>query len=431
MPDKNPCDLIKGQAKEFCKAKPGDPPSPGKGGGGAGDGITGGASQHVQDLAEYLIKKINGLIAPKQAPLKSDSAFYEPFLWLGQHLAVAIFTCVVVICALTAWQGVPRLRQLGASTGWTLAAVVGMASVPGIVVLLNGAVSEAFTAAFDSNETTLFGAISKDMKKASDSGNPLAILIIVAALVVALGFALLVFMTRQLGILAFVCMAPLVLASLARGGDMTAVKQWAMRLLGLMFAPMVLLLVSPFVDLAKGSLVMDATLLVAADVLMLRMIFHGIPYFGPKVAGAVRSVVERNTDNRLVRDLIRAGVPDVYEQENSARALRTVDTPGRAMYKDRGVLFAAYGFKQQQRPGQLTTASAVAQVRERASRTAQLTQARQQARAAARPQAATDGPRTSAGQAAAPNPRRAPNAPQPAPARPSQAPKRSASPPTP
>ncbi|MBJ6636961.1 hypothetical protein H4K36_01465 [Streptomyces sp. DHE7-1] len=45
------------------------------------------------------------------------------------------------------------------------------------------------------------------------------------------------FLTRQLGILVFVCMAPLVLASLARGGDMTAVKQWAMRLLGLMFAP--------------------------------------------------------------------------------------------------------------------------------------------------------------------------------------------------
>lgn len=115
-------------------------------------------------------------------------------------------------------------------------------------------------------------------------GNPLAVLIILAALVVALAFAALVFMTRQLGILVFVCLAPLVLASLARGGDTSAVKTWAMRLLGLMFAPFALLLISPFVEFAKGSLVVDAVLLVAADALMLRMIFHGVPYFGPKVA---------------------------------------------------------------------------------------------------------------------------------------------------
>ncbi|MEV4441075.1 hypothetical protein AB0K09_19050 [Streptomyces sp. NPDC049577] len=376
------------------------------------------------DLANTLIKKLKGLIAPEHAwaPEKSDSVLYEPFLWLGQHLAIAVFVCVVVVCALTAWQGAPRLKQMGASTGWTLAAVAGMASVPGIVMLLNKAVSEAFRAAFDSDASTLFGVIPADLKHAADSGNPLAILLITAALVVALGFAALVFMTRQLGILVFVCMAPLVLASLARGGDTTAVKQWMMRLLGLMFAPMALLLVSPFVELAKGSLVVDTVLLVAADALMLRMIFHGVPYFGPKVAGAVRNVVERHTDNPLARAVVRAGVPDVYEQENAARGLRTVDTPGRALHKDRGVLFAAYGVKQQQRPGQLTTESTIAQVRERAARTAQITQARQQARAAASPQAPATGraqtptPRTPESTPRASGSRRQSQAPRPRPA---------------
>ncbi|MEU1377963.1 hypothetical protein ABZ442_30565 [Streptomyces triculaminicus] len=417
MADKERCKLIRGQARKFCEESGG--PGTGGGGGGAtppgkGDGITGGASQHVRDLAEYLIKKISGLVAPKQAPMKSDSAFYEPFLWLGQHLAVAIFVCVVVVCGLTAWQGVPRLRQMGASTGWTLAAVAGMASVPGIVVLLNTAVSSAFTAAFNSNESSLFTVISNDLKKGADSDNPLAILIIVSALVVALGFATLVFMTRQLGILAFVCMAPLVLASLARGGDMTAVKQWAMRLLGLMFAPLALLLVAPFVKLAEGSLVVDSALLVAADVLMLRMIFHGIPYFGPRMAGAARTLVERNTSNPLARAVVRAGVPDVYERENAARMLRTVDTPGRALHKDTGVLFAAYGMKQQQRPGQLTTASTIAQVRERAARTAEITQARQQARATVQSQAPAARPRPASPQS--PTPNRQPSAPNPRPA---------------
>ncbi|MEW2581507.1 hypothetical protein [Streptomyces syringium] len=398
---KDPCDLIKGEARNFCRRK-GEPlpEAPGHPGGGDGN-ITHGASKHVRDLADWLIKKIEKLVAPDHAwaPEKSDSALFEPFLWLGQHLAIAIFVCVVVVCGLTAWQGAPRMRQMGASTGWTLAAVAGMASVPGVVMLLNRAVSEAFMTAFDSDAATLFNAIRKDLGKGADSGNPLAILLIVSALVVALGFAVLVFMMRQLGILAFVCMAPLVLASLARGGDTTAVKQWAQRLLGLMFAPFALLLVSPFVELTKGSLVVDGALLVAADVLMLRMIFHGVPYFGPRVARATRTLVERNTDNRFVRSVVRAGVPDVYERENSVRMLRTVDTPGRALHKDKGVLFAAYGLKSRQRPGQLTTASAVDQVKERAGRTAQLTQARQQARAA---QAANRHP-------PAPNPRPAPS----------------------
>ncbi|MFD9097824.1 hypothetical protein [Streptomyces collinus] len=258
--------------------------------------------------------------------------------------------------------------------------MAGMASVPGAVMLLNRAVSAAFTVAFDSDEATLFPVIRQDLEHGADAGNPLAKLIIIAALVVALGFATLVFMTRQIGILMFVCMAPLVLASLARGGDTSAVKQWAQRLLGLMFAPFALLVVSPFVKLAQGSLVVDSALLVAADAIMLRMIFHGVPYFGPKVAGAARAFVENRTSNPLARAVVRAGSPDVYERENTPRVARTVDTPGRAMSQDRGVLFAAYGVKQQQRPARLTTESAIAQARHNAARNAQLRQARTAAR---------------------------------------------------
>ncbi|WP_411078534.1 hypothetical protein, partial [Streptomyces sp. cmx-10-25] len=145
----------------------------------------------------------------------------------------------------------------------------------------------------------------------------MSIVLILAALVVALAFAALVFLTRNLGILAFVCMAPLVLASLARGGDTSAVWAWAQRLLGLMFAPMALLLISPFVHFTKGALVMDAVLLVAADVLMLRMVFHGVPYFGPRMARgaecppcaarAVSSPARRRPAHRPVRPPVPAG----------------------------------------------------------------------------------------------------------------------------
>lgn len=407
MPDKDPCDDIEGPAGAYCESDGSGPPDgDGRPDPGGGPGLTDGASDHVKDLAEYLISKINGLLAPDTAwaPKDAGSTIYQPFLWLGQHLAVAIFVCVVLVCALTAWQGAPRLKQMGASTGWTLAAVAGMASIPGAVMMLNKAVSAAFKAAFNSDEATLFKAISKHLGSGADSGNPLALLITISALVVALAFTALVFMTRQPGILVFVCMAPLVLASLARGGDTSAVKAWAMRLLGLMFAPLALLLISPFVVAFGGSLVMDAVLLVVADVLMLRMIFHGIPYFGPRAVGAARTLVERNTTNPLARAVVRAAAPDFYERENTPRAPRTVATPGRAMSQDRSVLFAAYGIKPGERPERLTTASAAAkawrQETDRAARTARVSQARRQARAAAQPQAPGPG-----GQSASPPPR--------------------------
>ncbi|MFI8234950.1 hypothetical protein ACIGDI_39765 [Streptomyces sp. NPDC085900] len=372
MADHDPCDALKGTpGYEYCTRGPGSDGPPGTSSGGGG-GLTGNAVDNARHLVESLIKKISGLVAPKDAwaPARSDSGLYEPFLWLGQHLAVAIFICVVVVCALTAWQGAPRLKQMGASTGWTLVAVAGMASVPGAVMLLNKAVSAAFTTAFDSDESTLFGAIRKDLHSGADLNNPLAKLLLLAAIAVALAFAFLVFLTRQLGILAFVCMAPVVLASLARGGDPTAVKAWAQRLLGLMFAPFALLLLSPFVQLAKGSLIVDSVLLVASDAVMLRMIFHGVPYFGPKVAGAARTYVESRTPSPLAHAVVRAGAPDVYEKENMPRALRTVDTPGRAMSRDRGVLFAAYGITPKERAGRLTTQSAVAKEHREASETA-------------------------------------------------------------
>ncbi|MEU6102782.1 hypothetical protein [Streptomyces flaveolus] len=411
----DPCDALKGTpGYKYCvrdDSGGGPPDGGGPSAPGGGQGVTDGAVTNVQDLAESLLRKLGELVAPGStwAPEKPDNWLYSQFLWLGQHLAVAIFICVVVVCALTAWQGTPRLRQMGASTGWTLAAVVGMASVPGVVMLLNKAVSAAFTTMFSSNESTLFSVIREDMKDAADANNPLSILLILAALVVALAFAALVFMSRNLGILMFVCMAPLVLASLARGGDTSAVWAWAQRLLGLMFAPLALLLLSPFVALTEGALVMDAVLLVVADALMLRMISHGVPYFGPRVARGARAFVERRTDNPLARAVVRAGAPDVYEQETTPRGPRTVATPRRAMSQDGGVLLASYGVKRQERTGRLTTESAVAKARHDAARNAQIRAARQQAlQAAGHP---------APGRARGPVPQPAP-APAPAPAAP-------------
>ncbi|MFJ6558189.1 hypothetical protein ACIQNT_39120 [Streptomyces luteogriseus] len=415
MPDKDPdnCSQLDEPARSYCEGDTGGGAG-GADGGGAGGGITDGAVLNVKDLAKSLLRELRQMLAPGEtwAPKKADSAVYAEFLWLGQHLTVAIFICVVVGCALTAWQGTPRLRQMGASTGWALVAVAGMASIPGAVLLLNKAVSAAFTVAFDSDEATLLKTIANDLEHGADADTPLGMLIIIAALVVALAFAALVFLTRQLGILVFVCMAPLVLASLARGGDTSAVRAWAGRLLGLMFAPFALLLVSPFVQFAKGSLVVDAVLLVAADVLMLRMIFHGVPYIGPRVAGAARALVESRTDHPLARAVVRAGAPTVYEQENLPRGPRTVDTPGRAASRDGGVLLAAYGLKQQQRPGHLTAASMVAKAHHEAPRRAQAAQARRDAWAAASQQVSN--PRAAGG----PKPAPAPNGPAPQPAPP-------------
>ncbi|MFG3001892.1 hypothetical protein [Streptomyces sp. NPDC048340] len=422
MPD-NPCELLgNGPARGYCERDPGTG-KPGNLPG--GDGLLNGATTNVKTFANYLLDKVTGLLAPKNswAPEEADSWVYAQFMWLGQHLAVAIFVCVVVVCGLTAWQGAPRLRQMGASTGWTLAAVAGMAAVPGVVLLFNQAVASAFLAMFDSNQGTLFAAIRDDLKHGADASNPLAQMIITAALCVALAFAVLVFMTRSLGILVWVCIAPLVLASLARGGDTSAVKVWAMRLLGLILAPFALILVSPFVAMVQGSLVMDAVLLVAADVLMLRMIVHGIPWFGPRIGGAVRGAVERRTTNPVVRAAVRAGSPDFYENENMPRQPRTVDTPGRAASQDKGALLGAYGIRPKQRTGRLTTDSAIDKARREAPRNQRLLEERRTARAAA----ATANPRPPggggrvAGTGPGPTPTAAPNpnrgAPPPSPPR--------------
>ncbi|MCP9994409.1 hypothetical protein [Streptomyces albogriseolus] len=413
--DEDPCDALKGTpGYKYCVRDDsgggppdgGGPPAPG-----GSQGVTDGAVTNTRDLAESLIRKLEGLLAPKStwAPEKADDWVYQQFLWLGQHLAVAIFICVVVVCALTAWQGAPRLKQMGASTGWTLAAVAGMAAIPGAVLALNKAVSAAFHTMFSSSESTLLGTIAKDMDDAADANNPLSVLLILAALVVALAFAALVFMARNLGILLFVCMAPVVLASLARGGDTSAVMAWAQRLLGLMLAPMALLLLSPFVKMTEGALVMDALLLVIADALMLRMIFHGVPYFGPRLARGARALVERRTSSPLAHAVVRAGAPNVYEQETTPRGPRTVDTPRRAMAQDRNVLFAAYGIKAHERPGRLTTESASQKITQDAARTAQLRQARRQTTATAQP--ATGGPAARPQRTPSTNPQPAPNPP--------------------
>ncbi|MFF3036402.1 hypothetical protein ACFVS7_36015 [Streptomyces rubiginosohelvolus] len=398
----NPCDGIKGSARDYCDWDGGDRPIPDEHSGG---GITDTAAQLVKDLAEQLCENITALVAPKSlsAPTTPDSELYRPMLWLGEHITVAIFICVVVMCGLTAWQGLPRLRQLGHTTGYSMVAIAIMGAVPVVVDQLNTAVAKAFRTGANGGSGTLFGAIQQHLESGGDAGNPLAQLLILSALVVSMAFAGLVYLVRTPGILLFVCMSPLVLASLAREGSNGAVLLWMNRLLGLIFTPFILLLITPFVSLTNDSLVLDTVLLLVADALMLRMIVHGVPYVGPRIAMAARSAVERRTDNPFARAVVRAGVPDMYEQENGIRNPRIVPTPGRAVHQDRNRLLAAYGVPHRERPGRLTTASTIAQVQDGAERTAAIAEARRQARATQAPS-----------NRAAPAPAGAPAAPRPA-----------------
>ncbi|MEF9915699.1 MULTISPECIES: hypothetical protein [unclassified Streptomyces] len=375
-------------------------------------GLTNGAADLVRDLAKNLCENITDLVAPKSlsAPASNGHELYKPMLWLGEHITVAIFICVVVMCGLTAWQGMPRLRQLGHTTGYSLVAIAIMGAVPVTVDLLNTAVAEAFDKGINGHSGTLFGAIQAHLESGGDAGNPLAQLLILSALVVTMAFAGLVYFVRTPGILLFVCMSPLVLASLARQGNNSAVLLWMNRLLGLIFTPFILLLITPFTTLTKGSLVLDTVLLLVADALMLRMIVHGVPWVGPRIAMAARSSVERRTDNPFARAVVRAGVPDMYEQENGIRNHRVVPTPGRAVHQDRSALLGAYGINHRERPGRLTTASTIVQVQEGAERTAQIAQARRQMRATHAPSGGAGTP-PAAARPAGPAPRPAGPAP--------------------
>ncbi|MCX4784574.1 hypothetical protein [Streptomyces sp. NBC_01264] len=310
---------------------------------------------------------------------------------------------------------------MGLTTGWTFAAVVGMISVPGIVALLSKAVNGAFKAMFDGGEGTVLAAIRTDMDHGADKANPLAWMLLMGALVVALGFAAIVFAVRNLAILAWVCSAPLVLASLARAGDTRAVKAWVRVLLGLIFAPFAMILITPLVAGFQGALIADAVLLCLADVIMLRMIFHGIPYFGPRIGHAVRDAVEQNTSNRVARAVVKAGVPTFYENENTPRQPRTVDTPGRAASQHGALLAGAFGIRAKQPHGQLTTRSAIDKAEREAPRRQQVTEARRQAHLAAaaanpRPPAGggQSGPGPAPGPSGGPRPPRTP-APAPVP----------------
>ncbi|MEV7275266.1 hypothetical protein [Streptomyces bacillaris] len=408
----NPCDGIKGRARDYCEWDGEDRPIPREYQGG---GMVDSASQLVQDLAKNLCENITDLVAPDSlsAPKTAGHELYQPLLWLGEHITIAIFICVVVTCALTAWQGMPRLKQLGHTTGYSMVAIALMGAIPPLVDQINTSVAQAFKLGANGGSGTLFGAIQQHLESGGDAGNPLAQLLILSALVVSMAFAGLVYLVRTPGILVFVCMSPLVLASLAREGNNGAVLLWMNRLLGLIFTPFILLLITPFATLTKGSLVLDTVLLLVADALMLRMIVHGVPYVGPRIAMAARSAVERRTDNPFARAVVRAGVPTVYEQENGPRGHRVVPTPGRAVHQDRNTLLGAYGIKPPARSGRLTTASTIAQVQEGAERAAQIAQARRQARTTHAP--AGGAPRSPAPAAAPTAPARPAN---PAPGRP-------------
>lgn len=375
----NPCDGIKGSARDYCDWDGGDRPIPDEHSGG---GMTDTAAQMVKDLAKNLCENITDLVAPSSlsAPATKNHELYAPMLWLGQHITIAIFICVVVMCGLTAWQGMPRLRQLGHTTGYSMIAIAIMGAVPVFVDQLNRAVSEALKKGMGEG-AGLFAQIQQHLESGGDAGNPLAQLLILSALVVSMAFAGLVYLVRSPGMVVFVCMSPLVLASLAREGNNGAVLLWMNRLLGLIFCPFALLLMTPFTTLTNKSLVLDTVLLLVADAVMLRMIVHGVPYVGPRIAMAARSAVERRTDSPFARAVVRAGVPDMYEQENGIRNPRIVPTPGRAVHQDRNRLLAAYGVPHRERPGRLTTASTIAQVQEGAERTAAIAEARRRARA--------------------------------------------------
>nr|WP_251054895.1 hypothetical protein [Streptomyces sp. ISL-66] len=307
----NPCDLIRGPAKDYCER---------------GDGATGGAprtglapsdptdalnpltslAKGCADAAAWIVGELSKAVNGTANVDFTNGAFLKQYAIV--FAASTILTLVLWLFAVAkrAIRGVPFTTAMSEAIGFLWLTVLASAFTPLIlytIVSATDGVTEVIASATGGQTDVFFGSFAEALKKGDDiGGGPIMLIVVALVTVLAAGILCLELVIRAALLYVGALLGTVVYAGLVDRNLWGHVRRWA----GIMIA---VILVKPVIVIVLGlagalagekgpnafSAVVSGLAIILLAIFASAMIYRFVPGFGDEIASA-RSTRSKATD---------------------------------------------------------------------------------------------------------------------------------------
>ncbi|MFB6555755.1 hypothetical protein [Streptomyces sp. NPDC056405] len=313
----DPCDLIRGPAKDYCERGEGGGGSTGGGGGGGGtlnsptsalDPLSS-LAKGCADAASWTIDKLSAAVQDTANVDFTNPTFLQQYAVVFAASTILTLLLWLLAVAKRAVRGVPLTTALSEAIGFLWLTVLASAFTPLIlytVVSATDGVTDVLAKATGEQTDTFFGTFSAALEKGEDiGGGPIMLIVVSLVSILAAGVLWLELVIRAALLYVGALLGTVVYAGLVDKNLWGHVRRWA----GIMIA---VILVKPVIVIVLGlagalsaddgpdafSAVVSGLAIILLAIFASAMIYRFVPGFGDEIANGRNNRIMQGAEGK-------------------------------------------------------------------------------------------------------------------------------------
>ncbi|MGV9530105.1 hypothetical protein ACWDTQ_31675 [Streptomyces cellulosae] len=311
----DPCDLIRGPAKDYCERGEG-----GSGGGGGGGRSTfndptsaldplGSLARGCADAASWTVKQLSAAVEDTAKVDFTNDTFLQQYAVVFAASTILTLLLWLLAVAKRAVRGVPLTTALSEAIGFLWLTVLASAFTPLIlytVVSATDGVTDVLAKATGDQTDTFFGTFSAALEKGNDiGGGPIMLIVVSLVSILAAGVLWLELVIRAALLYVGALLGTVVYAGLVDKNLWGHVRRWA----GIMIA---VIMVKPVIVIVLGlagalsaddgpdafSAVVSGLAIILLAIFASAMIYRFVPGFGDEIAGSRNNRIMQGAEGK-------------------------------------------------------------------------------------------------------------------------------------
>ncbi|MFF5800500.1 hypothetical protein [Streptomyces albogriseolus] len=310
----DPCDLIRGPAKDYCER--------GEGGGSSGGGRSGTFSDPTStldplaslargcaDAASWTVKQLSAAVEDTAKVDFTNDTFLQQYAVVFAASTILTLLLWLLAVAKRAVRGVPLTTALSEAIGFLWLTVLASAFTPLIlytVVSATDGVTDVLAKATGDQTDTFFGTFSAALEKGDDiGGGPIMLIVVSLVSILAAGVLWLELVIRAALLYVGALLGTVVYAGLVDKNLWGHVRRWA----GIMIA---VIMVKPVIVIVLGlagalsaddgpdafSAVVSGLAIILLAIFASAMIYRFVPGFGDEIAGSRNNRIMQGAEGK-------------------------------------------------------------------------------------------------------------------------------------
>ncbi|MEU1260846.1 hypothetical protein ACWDU9_31250 [Streptomyces cellulosae] len=311
----DPCDLIRGPAKDYCER------GEGGSGGGGGEGRSplndpttaldplGSLARGCADAASWTVKQLSAAVEDTAKVDFTNDTFLQQYAVVFAASTILTLLLWLLAVAKRAVRGVPLTTALSEAIGFLWLTVLASAFTPLIlytVVSATDGVTDVLAKATGDQTDTFFGTFSAALEKGNDiGGGPIMLIVVSLVSILAAGVLWLELVIRAALLYVGALLGTVVYAGLVDKNLWGHVRRWA----GIMIA---VIMVKPVIVIVLGlagalsaddgpdafSAVVSGLAIILLAIFASAMIYRFVPGFGDEIAGSRNNRIMQGAEGK-------------------------------------------------------------------------------------------------------------------------------------